>query len=95
MEVLNRPAKSTSQGGANLHDSEKDLEQAKTSFFASDVCAGLGGVGRFKLKIVKKSPTAEQLVNGENVPNKMALAEGYGQAWDIWSEEKDMNRRMW
>lgn len=63
------------------------------SFLTSDV-ATLGRVAGFKLKIIKKSPTAEQLVNGENVPNKMALAEGYGQAWDLWSEEKDRERRM-
>lgn len=66
-----------------------------TSFYTSDV-ATLGRFGGgFKLKIVKKSPTAEELVNGENKPSKFALAEGYGQAWDIWSEEKDRKRRMW
>lgn len=88
MENPDRPAKCTSQEGANQSSSQK-----RTSFFTSDVCSGLGGVGRFKMKIVKKSPTAQEIID-DNFPRKTALAEGFGTAWDIWSEDMDRKRRM-
>lgn len=69
-------------------------QSEKHSFYTPDV-ATLGRFGGgFKLKIIKKSPTAEQLVNGENVPSSRAMAQGFGAAFDIWREDRDMKRRM-
>lgn len=82
--VIHNPEVKTNQGGLNTSFSPYLSSGA-------NLCRKFSG---FKLKIVKHTPSAEQLVNGENIPNKMALAEGYGQAWDLWSEEKDRNRRM-
>ena len=105
MEIaeIKLPAKCTSKEGANRHFLEKE---AKPLFSTSDVCAGLGGAGRFKIRIenkggsrfingveVKHNPSAAELVE-DNFPRKSAFADGMGTAGDIWSEEGDRKRRM-
>lgn len=65
LEIQYPPTKSTSKGGANQPNSEKVLHlYAKPLFSHPSKSAGLEGVGGFKFKIEKKSPTAQEIVEG-------------------------------